>query len=316
MVSKKSTMVSVLIMAYNHEKYIANAIEGVLMQKVNFGYEIIIGEDCSTDNTRAVIVDYATKYPDKIKIILHESNVGAKANQLAILNAGKGKYIAFCEGDDYWIDEFKLQRQVDFLETHTDYVLTHTGVLFINNQGQSTDNFISFLNSKFRIIKSGLITKFLAKKNYIITVTVLILREALLLAEKRIEENLNQVANIDYTLFMELSILGKINYENKRTAAYRVLTNSASHSLDLSSRFKFIESTINISRFYNHKFSIGIDDRYFDRLTLSAKLREFAQRKLVSDYRIHFYEGIKQDRLNIFRLKNYYYFIISLLSKK
>ena len=97
-------LVSVFMMTYNHEKYISEAIEGVLMQNTNFDFDIVIGEDCSTDNTRQIILDYQRKYPGKFKLLLHKENIGAMANQMAVLQACSGKYIAMCEGDDYWID--------------------------------------------------------------------------------------------------------------------------------------------------------------------------------------------------------------------
>lgn len=113
--------VSVCTITYNHENYIAQAIEGVLMQKTNFPFEIVIGEDCSTDGTREIVFDYARKYPNIIRIITSEKNVGMINNLNRTLNACKGKYIALCEGDDYWIDPYKLQKQVDFLEANPEY---------------------------------------------------------------------------------------------------------------------------------------------------------------------------------------------------
>ncbi len=86
------------------------------MQKTNFNYEILIGEDCSTDNTKKIIERYINQYPDKIRIITSEKNVGARENVLRLFEQSRGKYIAECEGDDYWIDPFKLQKQIDYLE--------------------------------------------------------------------------------------------------------------------------------------------------------------------------------------------------------
>jgi glycosyltransferase involved in cell wall biosynthesis len=88
------------MITYNHENYIREAIEGVLMQKTDFPIELIIGEDCSTDDTREIVVDYANKYPDIIKAQLPEKNRGMQNNFLAILEAAHGKYIALCEGKD------------------------------------------------------------------------------------------------------------------------------------------------------------------------------------------------------------------------
>jgi glycosyltransferase involved in cell wall biosynthesis len=109
------------MITYNHEKYIAEAIEGVLMQKTDFPIELIIGEDCSTDNTRDICLEYQRKYPDIIKLLLPEKNQGMMQNAFNTLKACTGKYIASCEGDDYWTDPYKLQKQVDFLEANADF---------------------------------------------------------------------------------------------------------------------------------------------------------------------------------------------------
>ncbi len=116
-------IVSVLMITYNHENFIREAIDGVLMQKTDFPIELIIGEDCSTDSTRKIVVEYAEKYPDLIRPLLPESNLGMMKNFIKTMEAAKGKYIALCEGDDYWTDPYKLQKQVDFLEDNTDYCL-------------------------------------------------------------------------------------------------------------------------------------------------------------------------------------------------
>lgn len=117
-------LLSIVTITYNHELYIRKCIEGVLMQQVNFPIEFIIAEDCSTDGTLAVCKGYAEKYPDLIKLITSENNVGAIVNERRAMKAAKGKYIAFCEGDDYWTDPLKLQKQVDFLEENLEYSVT------------------------------------------------------------------------------------------------------------------------------------------------------------------------------------------------
>ena len=103
------------MITYNHEKFIAEAIEGVVMQKTNFQFELVIGEDCSTDNTRAICIEYQKKYPDIIRLRLPETNQGMMLNWINNINSGRGKYIALCDGDDYWTDPYKLQKQVDFM---------------------------------------------------------------------------------------------------------------------------------------------------------------------------------------------------------
>jgi glycosyltransferase involved in cell wall biosynthesis len=114
-------LVSVCITAYNIEKYISECIESILRQKVNFSYEIIIGDDCSTDGTLQICENYQRKHPN-IRIIKHEQNVGIMPNTIDTLESSNAKYIALMDGDDVWIDEYKLQKQIDFLESNPDYV--------------------------------------------------------------------------------------------------------------------------------------------------------------------------------------------------
>lgn len=119
-------LVSVYMLAYRHEKFIAQAIEGVLAQKTNFPIELIIGEDCSPDHTRDIILTYQARYPHIIRVLTSEKNVGAYANSKRCRLAARGKYIAICEGDDYWHHPNKLQMQIDLLESDNEMMLCHT----------------------------------------------------------------------------------------------------------------------------------------------------------------------------------------------
>ena len=114
-------LVSVAMIAYNVEPYISEAIESVLIQKTDFPFELVIGEDCSTDNTRNIVLDYQQKYPDKIRVLIREKNLGLTPNSVDTQNHCKGKYIALLDGDDYWTDEHKLHKQIDFLDNHSEY---------------------------------------------------------------------------------------------------------------------------------------------------------------------------------------------------
>ena len=120
-----STLVSICCITYNHAKFIRKAIESMLMQNTTFDVEIVIGEDCSTDGTKDIINEYKNSYPNKFRVIDSENNVGMMPNFFRTLNACEGKYIALLEGDDFWTDNNKLQRQVDFLERNSDYAITY-----------------------------------------------------------------------------------------------------------------------------------------------------------------------------------------------
>jgi glycosyltransferase involved in cell wall biosynthesis len=138
-------IVSICITAYNHGKYIAQALDSVLMQKTDFKYEIVVGEDCSTDNTREVLLAYKAQYPDKVKLLLHEKNMGGKKNLITTLKNCSGMYIAMLDGDDYWIDPEKLQIQIDLMEKNPDcYMSFHPAKEVI---GHETSNKIFAMHS-------------------------------------------------------------------------------------------------------------------------------------------------------------------------
>ncbi|MBA4107475.1 MAG: glycosyl transferase family 2 [Pirellula sp.] len=115
--------VSVCMVTYNQERYIAQAIESVLAQETNFRFEIVIGEDCSTDSTRSIVRELAERHPDRIRPLFHERNLGGKQNFMRTYDACRGEYMAILEGDDYWICPHKLQRQVDALDARPDWAI-------------------------------------------------------------------------------------------------------------------------------------------------------------------------------------------------
>ena len=123
----EAPLVSVYMTTYFHEKYIAEALDSILRQQVDFPYEIVISDDCSQDGTVAVIRGYMEKY-DFIHLYVNEKNIGLTANMFRVRTLCKGKYLVDLSGDDYWIDDHKLQKQVDFLESHPEYLAVTTRV--------------------------------------------------------------------------------------------------------------------------------------------------------------------------------------------
>lgn len=124
--SHNDTLVSVYCATYNHVTFIRQCLEGFVMQKTSFPFEVLIHDDASTDGTQDIVREYAARYPDIIKPIYQKENQfsrGVKIYLTYVFPRVKGKYIAMCEGDDYWTDPYKLQKQVDFLESHPDYVM-------------------------------------------------------------------------------------------------------------------------------------------------------------------------------------------------
>lgn len=165
-------LVSVWMITYNHEKYIRQGLENVIAQKTNFPFEIIIGEDCSTDGTRAIVKEFESRYADIVKPIYHDTNVGAMRNAYEYCYPRlSGKYVACLEGDDYWTDENKLQKQVDLMEANPDYAICFHQVyeLFDGNECKATTLFSSVSGSTVEFTVEDLA----ANGNFIHTASVL-----------------------------------------------------------------------------------------------------------------------------------------------
>ncbi len=136
--SNENIKVSVLCVAYNHEKYIRQALEGFVKQKTNFQFEVLIHDDASTDRTADIIREYAERFPDIVKPVFQKENQyskGAKIEYEYLYPRVKGKYVAYCEGDDYWTDEYKLQKQFDVMEQHPNCSICTHKVRCINEDG-------------------------------------------------------------------------------------------------------------------------------------------------------------------------------------
>ncbi len=202
--------VSVVMLTYNQEPFIAQAIEGVLMQITNFDIELLIGEDCSIDGTRSIVSQYVQKYPELIKAQLPEHNRGMNSNFSSLYNACNGKYIAHCEGDDYWTDPYKLQKQVDFLEANNDYAIC------FHNVNIEKDNEIIPDYITGNVFETTDITE-LAKGNYIHTPSVVYRRNL-----ERCPEWFTQCSASDYALHLINAQYGKIKKINDVMAVYRV----------------------------------------------------------------------------------------------
>lgn len=148
----KEIEVSVCIITYRQEEYIRQCLDSVFMQKTNFEFEVIVGEDASPDNTREILLEYKEKYGDKLVLVLHDKNQGVSKNARSVYAKVRGKYIANVEGDDFWTDEYKLQKQYDVLEAHPEYSAACTNFMSVSSQGDILKS--NYLNLKTDIVKT------------------------------------------------------------------------------------------------------------------------------------------------------------------
>lgn len=204
--------VSVLMLTFNHEKYIEQAIESVLMQVVNFDYEIVIGDDFSTDKTRAILINYNNKYKNRIRLLLKEYKLGIMENYIQTFKACRGKYIAILEGDDYWTSKYKLQSQVDLLDSNNDFtVCFHPVIKFHQHTGET-----SILNPA-QINEVSTIDN-LVLENYIPTCSVMY-RNFII---KDFPEWFKKLSFGDWTTSILHAQKGKIGKINKIMGVYRI----------------------------------------------------------------------------------------------
>lgn len=210
-------IVSVSVVTYNHIDYIKQCLDGILMQQTTFPFEVILGEDESTDGTREICKEYANKHPDKIKLFLRSrkdviyinGNATGRYNFIENLKAAKGKYIALCEGDDYWTDPLKLQKQVDFLEINNEYGGIATNSEVVYNDSESKSHLFSIRKEKSFNLND------LLESRPFHTATFLFKRKDF---KKDFPVN---VLSADRTLFMLVACFGKIKYLQDITAVYR-----------------------------------------------------------------------------------------------
>ena len=206
-------LLTVCIITYNHEKYIEQAIKSVLMQQTNFNFKIVIADDCSTDSTSRLLKKYKEENKDQIHLLLHDKNVGAAQNFIDLITYPKTKYIAYLEGDDYWIDPLKLQKQVDYLEANDDFSMIFTGAeILINNK-----NFKAELNSNIETREYSGEEIF---ENWIVpSASVLFKSQFITDVVKNL--NHNGIVYGDIVLFLTLEKFGKIYCFNEKTCVYR-----------------------------------------------------------------------------------------------
>ncbi len=212
---------SILVPTFNHGKFIDQMLKGALMQKTKFDFDIIIGDDASTDDNALIINHYAQRYPNKVKAFLHPKNLGpseprelgGKNNVGFLFNQAKSEYIGLCEGDDYWTDSLKLQKQVDFLDNNLDYSLCHHQMEVVYE-----DNSPSHLFNAGNQIDTSIISDLLMDKTWFLGTASTVFRNVF---TNGMPDWWWKTASGDLGIFMEVARYGKIKYLSETMGAYR-----------------------------------------------------------------------------------------------
>lgn len=277
--------VSVQMITYNHEKHIKRAIASILLQRTNFDFEIVIGDDCSTDHTRSIIENIAVRYPGKFKLILHKSNVGAVRNQQYVSRASTGRYIAICEGDDYWADSDKLQQQVDYLEAHPDYGMVYGHSYLLTNEGR-------LVSQKAREIKN---LETLLMNNPLRTATICVRKMLYDRFRTETKEHTDEWLMGDYPMYLWLFVTSRISLIDTAFAVYNKHNQgSATDFPDFEKGRKFVSSVIRIKRYFYSFYNGDIPFRYFVKREYSSLFRLSLQhRRYLTSCRYFFREPIE-----------------------
>jgi glycosyltransferase involved in cell wall biosynthesis len=252
-VNKESPLLSIICTTYNQEAYIEQTLNGFILQKTTFDFEIIVHDDASTDNTRSIVKEYSTKYPDLFVPIFQSENQYSKRDytiERLVFGTARGKYIALCEGDDYWVDPLKLQKQVDFLESNHDYDLVYTKVkVYRQKDGKFLKN---TYGRSFKSIDDLFIF------NYIPTPTVVF--KSIIYKDYVTDINPYEKGWLmgDYPLWLYIASRSKLKFFDDSYSVYRLLESSAAHSTDYRRELSFIESYAEIKLYFIHK--LGYDN--------------------------------------------------------
>lgn len=249
-------IVSVCCTTYNQVMFIRNAIDGFLDQQTSFDVEICIGEDESNDGTREICLEYKKKYPNRINLALRKrtdviyinQNATGRYNFIETLKMCRGKYIALCEGDDYWHDNTKLETQVHFLENNPEYGMVYTDV---DEYFESNNMRIS---SKYKTrnvsCTSGDIFQEILTENYSIETCTVLFRASLLKKKLSREYMMFQYAAADVPLWLEIAAQTKIKYLDASTAVRRHTRSSPHHKINLRDRYNFRKSLFQCRKDY------------------------------------------------------------------
>lgn len=252
-------LVVIRCITYNQEPYIRDTLNGFIMQKTNFPFVAIVHDDASTDGTKAIISEYAKKYPDIIiPIYENENQYNKPGNPLgAIMQQAiddtNARYVAYCEGDDYWIDSLKLQKQVDFLESHSDYGMCYTKV---KRYSQYNKSFIDEWGGSNETLSE------LLQKNTIPTLSVLCRRSLLSDYITEIRPELMNWKMGDIPRWLYIAAKSKIKFLNDTTGVYRIISESVSHKKDPISRLEFGLNGYNIHLYFARKYNLPTTKLY------------------------------------------------------
>lgn len=262
-------LVSVIMVTYNHRPYISQAIEGVLAQKTSFPFELLVADDASADGNQEIIEGYALRFPDMIVPILRQKNIGANANWFDAFERTRGRYIAICEGDDYWTDPGKLQKQADILENNSGFGMVCTDY---SRYFQATGTFRHNCFDTHKYRDEVRFNDYILDMSSIGTATVLIRKDIVRRFMKEIpRDTMAGFVGSDTPLWLFTASVSRIAVMPGETAVYRFLEKSACHFPDPDDHYRFVLKGFKMADYFYEHYG-NSDPRLLDGLN-RKKLR-------------------------------------------
>ena len=245
---KPQPKISVVVTSYNHEQYIAQCLDSILMQRGAFELEVILGDDCSTDRTPLILQQYAEKNPGVFVLLPAAANMGVTRNIKRCLAACSGQYIAFCEGDDYWLDCYKLLKQSEFLESHPAYSLCFNGIVLHYESGNS----YVLHYDQAALTKNTLTTEDLIESNFIGNFSCCMYRADVVRA---LPQALFTMCTWDWMFNMACSRLGKIGFIRDWMSVYRIRSHGAWSGRSSAEQRKMMVAAIDsYDAYFDHEY--------------------------------------------------------------
>lgn len=244
-------LVCVRVATYNQAAFLRQCLDGIVSQQTDFPFVAVVHDDASTDGTTEIVREYAARYPHIIYPLYEEENLYSRRDGSlgkVMYSNTSGKYLALCEGDDYWIDPHKLQRQVDYLEAHPDCAMVYTRVKIYDNvtgtftgeTGRATEGFDTLM-----------------KGNVVPTLSILMRCDVYRAYRKWVGSDSQGWLMGDYPMWLYSAMVSHIHFQPETTAVYRMLPESASHSKSLYKRLAFLKSTIDIQQYFASRTGWG-----------------------------------------------------------
>lgn len=266
-------LVSVVITTFNHALYIAEAIEGAINQCTNFDFEVVIGEDCSTDTTLSTCNHYQAMYPEKVRVLAHTQNIGMRRNYRESIAACKGKYIAICDGDDYFSDKNKLQMQVDAL------VAGNFDMCYTRSERKSAE--------KSEVYPTGALHTTLESMLILNTAencTVMARKEDIEQYYKQVDPLSKAWKTDDLPMWLWFSAQKRICTIDRVTAVHRILDTSVSHNTDYKKRLEFCDSLSDIMVWFDTNYNSSKLHKFLLKRKQNTALWTLSYNGSVSDF--------------------------------